>query len=130
MILQHLSPISIVEMDHFFRYLYLVAQIPHANTDLVRVIACYLSIRMANLQTLSPDEVAKLPLSVLNTLPALLPPVGVKSNFINPEDIGYVHVSVATVLFCLMVCFFATRVYTKLFIIRKMGWDDCECAFR
>ncbi|KAL9134457.1 MAG: hypothetical protein Q9175_004359 [Cornicularia normoerica] len=81
---------------------------------------------MANLQTLSPSELAKLPLSVLNALPALPPPVGVESNFVNPEDRGYVLNSVATVLFCLMVCFFANRVYTRLFIIRKMGWDDCN----
>ena len=83
---------------------------------------------MAKLQTLSPSELAQLPPSVLNALPALPPPVGVESNFVNPEDRGYVLNSVATVLFCLMVCLFAIRVYTRLFIIRKMGWDDCKCA--
>ena len=85
---------------------------------------------MAKLQILSSSELAELPLSVLNALPALPPPAGVESNLVNPEDRGYVLTSVATVLFCPMVCFFANRVYTRLFIIRKMGWDDCKCASR
>ena len=83
---------------------------------------------MADLETLSPTELFKLPPSVLDSLPALSPPPGVESNFVNPEDRGYILKSVATVLFCFMVCFFANRVYTKLFIIRKLGWDDCKCA--
>ena len=82
----------------------------------------------ANLQTLSPKELAQLPPSILDTLPALSPPVGVESNFVNPEDRSYILVSVTTVLFCLMVCLFANRVYTKLLIIRKLGWDDRKCA--
>ena len=36
--------------------------------------------------------------------------------------------SVANVLFCLMLCFFANRIYAKLVISRKIGWDDRECA--
>ena len=76
--------------------------------------------------SLSPEEYARIPPSVLNTLPALQPPEGVESNFVNPENRGYVQSSVATVLFSLMICLFANRVYTKLFIIRKVSWDDCE----
>lgn len=85
---------------------------------------------MADLETLSPSELAKLPPSVFDTLPALSPPPGVESNFVNPEDRAYILNSVATVLFCLMVCFFVNRVYTKLFIIRKLGWDDRKYASR
>ena len=76
--------------------------------------------------SLSPEEYANIPPSVLDTLPALQPPTGVESNFVNPENKNYVQISVATVLFSLMVCLFANRVYTKLFIIRKVSWDDCE----
>lgn len=85
---------------------------------------------MANYQTLSPGELAKLPSSILDTLPALQPPAGVESNFANPEDRAYTLNAVITVLFCFMFCFFANRVYTKLFIVRKVGWDDRKCAFR
>ncbi|CAF9937181.1 hypothetical protein IMSHALPRED_011049, partial [Imshaugia aleurites] len=79
---------------------------------------------MASPESLSPGELAEIPLSVLKNLPALQPPAGVESNFVNPEDRGYLLNSVATVLFCLMVCLFANRVYTKLCIVRKAGWDD------
>lgn len=83
---------------------------------------------MAKRQTLSAGELAQIPPNMLNSLPALQPPAGVQPNFVNPEDRGYISNSVATVLLCLMVSLFANRVYTKLFIIRKMGWDDCKCA--
>ena len=77
---------------------------------------------------ISPSEISELPPSILNTLPALQPPAGIKSNFVNPEDRGYILDTVSTILFCLMVCFFVNRVYTKLCIVRKAGWDDCKCA--
>ena len=85
---------------------------------------------MNNPQTLSPDELAQIPPSVLNTLPALQPPAGVQPNFVNPENRGYIQNSVASVLFGLMICLFANRVYTKLFVIRKASWDDCKSALR
>lgn len=72
-------------------------------------------------------ELAEIPPNVLNTLPALQPPAGVESNFVNPKGRGYILNTVASVLFCLMVCLFAIRVYTKLFIVRKLAWDDCKC---
>ena len=74
----------------------------------------------------SLDQLAQLPPSVLNSLPALSPPPGVQRNYIDPEDRGRVLTSVATVLFCLSTSFFLNRVYTKIFIIRKASWDDCE----
>ena len=83
---------------------------------------------MAHPSTLSPDELAGLPPSILYTYPALQPPAGVEPNFVNPEDRGYILNSVATVLFCFMVCLFANRVYVKIFVIRKASWDDCECS--
>ena len=84
---------------------------------------------MADLQTLTPSELAEIPPNILNTLPTLQPPAGVEPNFVNPEDRGYILNCVATVLFCLMVCLFGNRVYTKLFIVRKANWDDCKCTF-
>ena len=83
---------------------------------------------MASPSSLTPAALAEIPPSILDTYPALAPPAGVEPNFVNPEDRGYILNSVATVLFCLMVCLFANRIYTRLFIIRKFAWDDCECA--
>lgn len=85
---------------------------------------------MATVKTLSPGELAEIPPSIRNNLPALQPPAGVESNFINPEDRGYIQNTVSTVLFSFMVILFANRVYTKLSVIRKVGWDDCECVPR
>ena len=75
-----------------------------------------------------PGKISDIPPSLLNTFPALSPPAGVKSNFVNPEDRGYICNAVVTVLFCFMVALFAIRIYTKLVIVRKPGWDDCECS--
>lgn len=50
---------------------------------------------MTDLQTLSAGELAD--------IPGLQPPPGVEPNFINPESIGYILSSVATVLFSLML---------------------------
>lgn len=83
---------------------------------------------MSTLSSLTPAALAEIPPSILDTYPALAPPAGVEPNFVNPEDRGYILNSVATVLFCLMVCLFANRIYTRLFIIRKATWDDRECV--
>ena len=83
---------------------------------------------MDDLSAASPSELAKIPLSVLVTLPALQPPAGVEANFTNPEDRSYILVTIASVLFCLMASLFANRIYTKSYIIRKASWDDCEYA--
>ena len=68
------------------------------------------------------------PPQVLGDLPALPPPAGLKSNFVSPEDSGYICNTVLTVLFWFTACLFANRVYTKLLIVRKAGLDDRECA--
>lgn len=83
---------------------------------------------MVTVQIPSPGEWADIPPSIRNNLPALQPPAGVESNFINPEDRGYIQNIVSTVLFCFMVILFANRFYTKLYVIRKVSWDDCKCA--
>ena len=73
-------------------------------------------------------NLSDIPPSVLGTLPALQPPAGVESNFVNPDDRGYVCNVTASVLFGFMVGLYANRVYTKLAIVRKASWDDCMCA--
>ena len=71
-------------------------------------------------------NLSDIPPSVLDTLPALQPPAGVQSNFVNPEDRGHVCTAITSVLFAFMLCLYANRVYTKLVIIRKVSWDDCK----
>lgn len=58
-------------------------------------------------------------------LPGLLPPANVYPNFVNPASQGKTYTSVATVLVVTMIVFVTIRQYTRLCIIRKLGWDDC-----
>jgi len=84
---------------------------------------------MANIPSLSsPDVLVNLPPSLLKEIPALQPPPGVESNFLNPERRTKEIQSVATFLLCLTTLMFANRIYMKSFIIRKASWDDCKCA--
>lgn len=61
-----------------------------------------------------------------NSVPALPPPNGAVSDFITPEDRGRRLFVVATVLQCLTIIFYASRVYAKVFIYRKLAADDSK----
>ena len=61
-------------------------------------------------------------------IPAALPPPGVESNPVNPEDRGYVGIAVGSVLTALMTTFFLARVYTKSVVVKKFTWDDCKSS--
>ena len=61
--------------------------------------------------------------------PAGPPPPGVPCcNFHNPESRGYVLVVVCSILLVLMLCAWATRLYAKQCIVRKLTWDDLTCS--
>ena len=57
--------------------------------------------------------------------PALVPPPGIKPNFVNPEN--QTRYFVLTIVLTVTVSTFALlmRVYTKTCLIRKVGWEDC-----
>ena len=60
------------------------------------------------------------------TLPALLPPPGITSNFVDPTSRGKDLVITSALCIPLMVVCVAVRFYTKLRIKHVWGWDDCE----
>ena len=67
-------------------------------------------------------DIAALPLDT----PALKPPPGVIPNFDNPAGVqGEIF---ATLIVCLVVStiFVWSRLYTRYFIIKSQGWDDCN----
>ena len=64
------------------------------------------------------------------TLPASFPPPGVTSNFINPVTRGPTLVITSAVCITLMVICITIRFYTKLYIKKTWGWDDCLCCSR
>ena len=64
------------------------------------------------------------------TLPALFPPPGVTSNFVNPETRGPALVVTSAICITLMVVCVAVRFYTKIHIKKTWGWDDCSYGSR
>ena len=56
----------------------------------------------------------------------LPPPAGVIPNFTNSYSITKVTVAAAIVFLALTTVTTSIRCYTKLFVVRKQGWDDCQ----
>ncbi|KAG9235488.1 hypothetical protein BJ875DRAFT_483215 [Amylocarpus encephaloides] len=56
--------------------------------------------------------------------PALPPPPGIKSNFDDAYNRGYVMVIVGTVMLVFTAIFSATRLYVQLFLLKKRNWGD------
>lgn len=59
-------------------------------------------------------------------VPAIDPPPGVIPNFVNPESRmqGLIVTAICfTVIAGICVCL---RMYTRMFLTRSVGWDDCE----
>ena len=62
----------------------------------------------------------------LATIPALPPPPGVVSNFENPPSEATSIITVTAVFLAFMLAMVMMRIYTKGWIIRSLGWDDCK----
>ena len=75
---------------------------------------------------MSPEEVLKLPADVLKKMPLTKPPPGIASNFTTPDDRGYLLVVVPTILLTFGMTAFSVRMYVKIFITKKLSWDDRE----
>jgi hypothetical protein len=59
--------------------------------------------------------------------PAMTTPPGETPNFVNPPSLHvYLYVTLVLGLFFSTITL-AARIYTKAFIIRSLGWDDCTC---
>ncbi|KAL8737108.1 MAG: hypothetical protein Q9181_002028 [Wetmoreana brouardii] len=58
------------------------------------------------------------------TIPALQPPAGTQSNFENPQSRAYLTVVPCAAIVGLMIIFVFTRMYTKVYVLKSVGWDD------
>ncbi|ESZ93166.1 hypothetical protein SBOR_6445 [Sclerotinia borealis F-4128] len=83
-------------------------------------------------QNISPVEgqaLANLPYSVLATIPALQPPPGEVSNFTNPASTRHILIIASCIgIFVMLLCT-TIRVWTVLFIVRKLAWSDLTYSF-
>ena len=62
----------------------------------------------------------------LSKIPVMKPPPGMTSNFINPPSIGNTIIIVTVIFVTLMLGFVVVRIYTRGFLNRSFGLDDCE----
>ena len=58
--------------------------------------------------------------------PAMAPPPGVLPNFVNPQNLRAVIIAIVALCGSISTLVFWMRMYTKLFIFRKTGWEDCN----
>ncbi|CAG8956288.1 hypothetical protein HYFRA_00003668 [Hymenoscyphus fraxineus] len=63
-------------------------------------------------------------LAFLGNTPAIPPPPGIVSNFLDPENHGAAQVKATSILLAVTLVFFLSRVYVKLFLTKKVTWDD------
>ena len=56
------------------------------------------------------------------------PPPGVEQNLVNPESTANTAIAVTVLFTILMFVFVCMRMYTKLFVSRAWGWDDCKSS--
>lgn len=70
--------------------------------------------------TNAPPEV----LAMLANMSAIPAPDDVVVNLVNPSSRGDMQIIVSSVILAISMLFFINRVYTKLFLMRKLSWDD------
>lgn len=58
-------------------------------------------------------------------MPALSPPPGVESNFENPQSRSSLTVIPSAAIVGITIILVFTRMYTKVYILKSVGWDDC-----
>lgn len=56
--------------------------------------------------------------------PALNPPPGVTSNFINPETRANEFVITVSIALAVVLVFVSLRLYAKIWVTHSAGWDD------
>ena len=72
---------------------------------------------------------SKLTPEMLSHYPAMQPPDGMRSNFGNPGIDGSnarQTIVVTAVLTGITIAVLALRLYSKVFVVKSPGWDDCE----
>lgn len=58
-------------------------------------------------------------------VPSAKPPNGTTPNFVNPPSIGYRQTVTNIVVLVIMIIVVLLRLYTRIFIVKSIGYDDC-----
>ena len=62
----------------------------------------------------------------LKNIPALPPPKGIYSNLDHPQTLASSLIVVNAIFLSLMIVAVGIRLYTRVFLARATGWDDCN----
>lgn len=78
-------------------------------------------------RTMTSDAKQQGPLTeLILEMPAMVPPPGQVSNLMNPNSNRGTSIAILLPFIILSSLFVIARMYTKLFIIRKMHKEDCK----
>ena len=75
--------------------------------------------------SLTPDQLEVALQKILNG-PAGIPPAGIISNFDNPASLATDLYVTASLTVGFATCAVIIRIYTKHFLLRSMGYEDCK----
>lgn len=58
-------------------------------------------------------------------VPSAKPPNGITPNFVDPPSIGHRQTATNIVVLIVMIVVVLLRLYTRIFIVKSVGYDDC-----
>lgn len=64
---------------------------------------------------------------LIGELPGMEPPLGEVPNLINPPTMENINLLCQVSCLTLSTVCVLIRMYTKIYIIRSHGWEDCTC---
>lgn len=73
-----------------------------------------------------PKLIQSIPLAVLRTMPAGIPPPGIQPNFADPPTRVPVILGVSIAFLVFAVFCLSVRIYMKLAVVNNWKWDDCK----
>lgn len=68
-------------------------------------------------------------MDALYNFPAMPPPVGMKSNFIDPPTLGPRLAALNAIFLTLMLIVVSGRIYARAIVTHSVGYDDCNASF-
>lgn len=84
---------------------------------------------MASSTTNTTPEQAQAALRTLLEGPAISPPAGVIPNFHDPSNLDVFVALTMTLSVTFGTVAVLLRMYTKIYILRALAWEDCGCSY-
>jgi hypothetical protein len=66
----------------------------------------------------------------LSKIPAMMPPPGEVVDFNSPENRAALYIAVCSILIPLTALFVAAKLCMRIFVVRKLAWDDCKLTIQ